>query len=119
MQPLDTSIRAEYADGFILDETELNDINPYGDGNIFRAICNKEPEAVHGRLVKFSGFWKNARYDIDWTKLPDNARPIRFRHGYSFIDESGAVGSGFSGMDFGYQYNDADGKNHKDVVELR
>lgn len=119
--PLDTTIQAEYEDGFVLDETKLNDVSPYNEGhNVLRAILDKEPEKEHGKLVLFSVFYKNNRYDIDWTTLPDNARPIRFRHGFITQSASGEeLARGWSGMDFGYQYNDADGKNQQYVEELR
>jgi len=117
--PLDTTVQAEYEDGFILDETELNDISPYNEGhNVLRAIIDKCPEEEHGRMVRFSGFWKNERHDVDWTSLPDNARPIRFRHGFITQSATGEeLARGWSGMDFGYQYTD--GENVQDVRELR
>lgn len=118
--PLDTSVQAEYEDGFILDETEHDDIAQYGDGNIFSDILNKRPESEHGKLVRFSCFWKDQAYHINWTELPDNARPVRFRHGYYTRNLDGSfIESGFSGVDFGYQANDPDGKNYQEVVELR
>ena len=120
--PLDTSIQAEYEDGFVLDETDLKDANPYGDeGNTFTAVLKKFPEEAHGKLVRFSCFYKDQRYDVDWTALPDNARPIRFRHGFSTIDQATGVvlESGFFGVDFGYQYNDEDGANQQEILELR
>lgn len=115
--PLDSSIQAEYEDGFILDETELNDINPYGDGNVFRAVLNRGPESEHGKMVRFSVFWKDKRHDVDWRDLPEDARPIRFRHGYYTQFPDGSHESGFSGVDFGYQYT-KDGKNHQEVINL-
>lgn len=118
--PLDTTCQAEYADGFILDETTHDDISPYtGTHNIFNDILEKRPEAEHGKMVRFSVFYKNGRYDIDWTTLPDNARPIRFRHGFITLDDAGNEDRGWSGMDFGYQYLDENGKNIKEVQELR
>lgn len=119
--PLDTSVQAEYQDGFILDETELDDISQFVDGkNVFHDILNRLPESAHGNMVRFSCFWKGQKYTIDWTALPDNARPIRFRHGYATRSIDGTlVESGFSGVDFGCQWNDESGKNQKDVIELR
>lgn len=120
MLPIDSSVQAEYEDGFILDETELDDLNPYGKGNTFTAILNRLPEEAHGKTVRFSVFWKDTRYDIDMSALPDNARPIRFRHGYSTLNTTtGEIVSGFSGVDFGIQWNDSEGKNQKEVHELR
>jgi len=118
MIPLDSSIQAEYADGFILDETELNDISPYNENeNVFRAILNKDAEAEHGKMVRFSVFWKNNRYDIDWSDLPENARPIRFRTKYATFSEDGTQTFGTTSIVFGYQYNDESGKNIQETRE--
>ena len=118
--PLDTSCQAEYADGYILDETEHDDINPYASGaNVFRGILNKEPEAEHGKMVRFSVFYQNQRHDVDWTTLPDNARPIRFRDRSQWMNDSGDTGlTDWHGCRFGYQYNDENGKNIQEVIEL-
>lgn len=139
--PLDSSVQAEYEDGYIHDETEHGDISPYGpfeemvqdyddngvglgtfstqriDKNILNDILEKRPEAEHGKMVRFSVFYRNSRYDIDWRQMPDNARPIRFRHGFLTVDEFGNEVSGWSGVDFGYQYTDADGKNIQEVIK--
>ena len=104
MDPLDSSCQAEYADGYIHDETELDDTSQYGTGNVFSDIVERRPEADHGRMVRFSVFWRGQRYDIDWRDLPENAWPIRQRHGYSHLSQAGEVlGSGWSGVDFGFQ----------------
>ena len=117
--PLNTSIRATYQDGFVLDETSLTDVNPYGEGNTFRAVLDKSAEQEHGRLVKFSVFWNDTENSVDWTTLPDNARPIRFRNGFLKRDiGTGETVSGWSGAQFGYQYNNEDGKNIQEVQEL-
>lgn len=120
--PYDTSCEAEYEDGYILSETALDDVNPFtNEGNTFTAILNKLAEPDHGRMVRFSVFWQDHRYDIDWTALPENARPIRFRHGFSSIDSTTGeiVASGFSGVDFGLQWNDEAGENKQEIRELR
>lgn len=117
--PLDTSCQAEYEDGYIHDETTLNDTSPYVDGkNVLNDIIEKRPDAEHGRMVRFSVFYKDTRYDIDWKQLPDNARPIRFRDGYYNVDDSGNEESGWSACRFGYQYNEEDGKNKQEIMEL-
>lgn len=119
--PFDTSVQAEYADGFILDETQLNDKNPFdeSDGNTFRAILNGLAVPEHGKMVRFSVFYHDARYDIDWTTLPDNARPIRFRDRSAYIDGDGNEGiTDWQGCRFGYQFNDENGKNIQEVQEL-
>jgi len=123
--PLDTSCQAEYEDGFILDETELNDYSPYTTDpehpdNILRSILKKHPEAEHGKMVRFSVFWKDKKYDVDWVGLPDNARPIRFRHNRSTRDlDTGEIYFWQAGVDFGYQYTDESGKNVQEIQEIR
>lgn len=118
--PLDTSVCAEYEDGYILDETEHDDTSPYtGVHNIFNDILEKRPESEHGRMVRFSCFYKNNRYDVDWRLLPDNARPIRFRDGYVQRNLStGEETRGYSACRFGYQFTDENGKNQKVIKEL-
>ena len=117
--PIDSSIEAEYEDGYVHSETELDDIPQFGKGNVFTDILSRKLEADHGRMVRFSVYWKNERHNINWTMLPDNARPIRFRHGYNTLHVDGTVESGFSGVDFGAQWNDESGRNQQEVIELR
>lgn len=119
--PLDTSCEAEYADGFVLNESEHDDVSPYDPvHNILRAILNKDPEAEHGKMTRFSVFYKDHRYDVDWRGLPDNARPIRFRDGNRSINAStGEQHFWWSGIRFGYQYTDEYGKSIKEIKELQ
>lgn len=119
--PQDTSVEAEYQDGFILSETEHSDVSPYtGKDNIFNDILEKRPEAEHGPMVRFSCFYKDHRYDVDWTTLPINARPIRFRTAQLEMEvSSGAETFSWLGVNFGYQYNDDDGKNIKEIQEIK
>lgn len=121
MLPLDTSCQAVYEDGYVLDETERDDVSSYVEGkNVFHDILNGLPEAEHGRMVEFSCFWKHTKYTIDWTALPDNARPIRFRHGFARMSVDGELQErGWSGVDFGAQWNDEDGRNQQHVEQLR
>ena len=121
MLPLETSVQAEYEDGFVLDETALDDKSGWVEGkNVFHDILNRLPETDHGRMIRFSVFWDNQRYDVDWKDLPDNARPIRFRHGFARMSVDGSLQErGWSGVDFGCQWNDEDGTNQQEVVELR
>lgn len=117
--PLDTSVQAEYEDGYILDETEHGDISPYtGLHNTLNDIMEKRPEAVHGRMVRFSVFYHDMRYDVDWRLLPDNARPIRFRDGFITLATGGEETQGWSGCRFGYQFTDEAGKHQQLVKEL-
>jgi hypothetical protein len=117
--PQDTSVEAQYADGFVLSEHEHNDISPYNDThNILRAILNKDPEQQHGKMVRFSVFYQNKRLDIDWTDLPDNARPIRFRNYSADFAESGKMANKqLNWLRFGYQAT-VSGKNIKEIIEL-
>ena len=113
--PYDTSLEAEYEDGFVLNETALDDVNPFtGEGNTFTAILKRLAEPEHGPMVRFSVFWQNHRYDIDWTTLPREAQPIRLRYGYATINQFGGTSFGFNGVDFGFELGD-----QKEVTELR
>jgi hypothetical protein len=117
--PLDTSVQAEYQDGFILDETKNNDVSAYdGTHNTFYDILNKLPEPEHGKMVRFSVFWKGHRYDIDFAALSDNAQPIRFRHGNRSTNlETNEQEFWWSNIDFGYQYT-KNGQTFQEVQEL-
>lgn len=119
MIPYDTSVEAEYSDGYILSETEHGDISPYdAKHNIFRAILNRDAEGEHGAMVRFSCFYKNTRHDVNWTQLPDNARPVRFK---SFERQSNGgdwIGEAvLTKLEFGYQCTE-DGKNYQEIKEL-
>ncbi len=117
--PLDTSVESEYSDGYIHSESTHNDISPYDETkNILNDIIEKRPEADHGKMVRFSLFYKNKRYDIDFTNLPDNARPIRFRHAEATMNVDG-TGQTFNwlGVDFGYQMT-VNGKSIKEIRKL-
>lgn len=117
--PLDTSCQAVYADGYIHDETTLEDVSPFQENkNVFYDILEKRPEAEHGAMVEFSVFYNNQKHTVDWTQLPDNARPIRFRDGASTLDSAGNVGFMWTGCRMGFQFNDESGKNIQDVREL-
>lgn len=114
-KPQDSSIQAEYADGHILDETALGDVNPYGDGNVFTAIVNGQAELEHGPLVRLSCFWAGERIDVDWASVPAGARPVRLRHGFASMNSAtGERSSGWLGVDFGWETDLA-----RDVRELR
>ena len=116
--PLDSSCQAEYADGFILDETELEDVSPYDtDHNVFHAILNKLPETEHGKMVRFTMFWKNNQYDVDFSDLPDNARPIRYKKMEADFIGSVQTRREIMAVGFGYQYTDENGQNIQEVQE--
>lgn len=112
-------IEAEYQDGYVHSETELDDVSPYVPGkNVFADILNKLPEKEHGKLVRFSLLMPGERHDVDWRGLPDNARPIRFRNLSVDSVNGQAVNYRLNWVHFGYQYTDDAGKSHKDIVEL-
>jgi hypothetical protein len=119
--PLDTSIEAEFEDGFVLSETAEGDVARFAEkGNTLTDLLGRHAEAEHGPMVRFSLYYLNTRYDVDWTQVPDNARPIRFRHGFHTRNLAGeTVARGFAGVDFGYQWNDERGKNRQEVLVLR
>ena len=111
-------LEAEYADGFIHREDD-RDQSLYGNGNVFHDIINRLPEADHGKMVRFSADTGNEVHSIDWTTLPDNARPIYFRR----MERETDVATGDSvtralSHSFGYQFNDADGRNQQEVTEI-
>src|SRR5690606_22411755 len=116
LMALTTFIEAEYESGFVLREDE-QDHSPYDAGrNIFHAILHRRPEEAHGRMVRFSLVTPEHTYNVDWTELPDNARPIRFKHmerdsvGGEWVGDPRIVG-----IDFGYQYTDDKGQNFQEV----
>lgn len=117
---LTTYIEAEYKDGYVHREDE-QDHSPYVSGkNIFSDILEKRPEAAHGPMVRFSLVTPGKSYDIDWTTLPESARPIRFKHMERDTDiATGETGeTRLVGLDFGYQYNDESGENHQEVISV-
>lgn len=116
--PLEGSCRAYYADGFIYDETALDDVGQYGTKNVFDDIKEKRPEADHGKMVTFSVFHDNKRYDYDFTNLPDNARPIRFRQMEADSIGGDITAIRLTGVDCGYQYTE-EGVNRQFVDKLR
>ena len=120
MLPIDTSVEAEYTDGYILSETEHNDVSPYAPPlNILDDILEKRPDTEHGKMVRFSLFYKDARYDVDWSTLPENARPIRFRNISGDLDPSTmqTVNHRTNWVKFGYQYTE-NGKSIKEIRKL-
>lgn len=117
---MQTYIEAEYSDGYIHSEEQLNDISPYEPTrNIFYDILNKLPEVEHGRMVRFTLFHDNMRHDIDWRDLPDNARPIRFKNMQRHASGTSWLGPAeIVTIDFGYQYTDENGNNVQEVKHI-
>jgi hypothetical protein len=113
-------LEAVYEDGYIHSEKSLSDQSPYeADANVFSDILNKRPEADHGRLVELALFHDGSRYSVDWTKLPDNARPVRFKHMQAHFNQvTGPSEPELVGIDFGYQFTDNNGNNVQKILSL-
>ena len=116
--PIDGSVEAIYEDGFVLDETEQNDIGIYTEGNTLTDILSKIPEQTHGKMTAFSMYYKDNKYTVDWTTLPSNARPVRWKR-----MEADQIGGNITEVrlvkvGFGYQFNNEKGENVQEVQEL-
>lgn len=111
-------IEAEYEDGYVHREDE-QDHSPFVSGkNIFDDILHNRPCSAHGQLIRFSLVTQEQRYDVDWKVLPENARPIRFKHMQATI-VGGIMGEpSLASVDFGYQYTNNDGENVQEIVEV-
>ncbi len=116
----DTSVEAEYADGYIHNEAYLGDVSPYRPGaNILRDIKDGSPEEEHGPLVRVSCFYGDDWYDIDFTELPEDAVPIRRRHGRMAVNlATGNMESWWRRCDFGYSFLDDNGVTVEEVRTL-
>lgn len=115
------TLEARYADGYVHSELDHKDISPYlpGTANILNDILEKRPETTHGPLVRLTLLTPTGRHHIDWTKLPDNARPVRFiRFERDFRNGVWVGDARVIKVDFGYQYNDANGKSVKQIEEI-
>lgn len=112
-------VEAQYADGFVLNEAEQKDISIYDPlKNTMHDIGNKLPEKEHGPMVRFSIF-VNGWLHLDWTKLPPNAKPIRYKQ----LEIDHNFGTGKTSVQrvvkihFGFEYYDP--KLGKKVQEIR
>lgn len=110
-------LEALYESGYVLRQDDV-DRSPFDrDKNVFHAIKEHRPCEIHGPLVKLALHCPVNTLTIDWTVLPDNARPIWFKHmqlEQVVGVEDGTVLEerlGVAGVDFGYQFNEPDGTN--------
>lgn len=111
-------IQAEYESGYNHTEDD-QDHSPFVYGkNILNDIIEKRPEKAHGRLVRFSLIGEDVSYDIDFRSLPASARPIYYRDMACTLDEHGNQTTECLKHYFGYQYNDENGINHKEIKEI-
>jgi hypothetical protein len=108
-------LKATYEDGFVLFEDEA-DQSPYDDGrNIFHAIAHERPCPEHGRLVEFALITPDRSHVVDWTKVPEGARPVRERH-MEMQQVGGVLGTPtVMQIIFGYEY-DQDGETVREVI---
>jgi hypothetical protein len=115
----DIYVEAEYDDGYVHREDDV-DASPYVEGrNIFDDILHRRPEDQHGKTVRFSLVVPDGRHDVFFDALPDNARPIRWKHMQTRITVEGESGPIMTGIDFGYQYTDDNGENVQHVIAIR
>lgn len=115
---LDVYIEAEYADGYIHREDEV-DASSYVEGkNIFSDILERRPESEHGPTVRFSLITPDEDFHVDFNALPANARPVRYMHVEGDFLDGGLIDRRILSIDFGYQYTDDDGNNVQEIVEI-
>ena len=114
----DHILEAEYADGYI-HRQDKQDHSPYVSmANIFSDILEQRPVPTHGKQVALRLVGPTNTYSIDWSTLPDNARPIYLRN-MSVDTVNGMIETPYcTKYKFGYQYNDKNGKNYKEEQEI-
>lgn len=127
--PFGTLIEAEYEDGFILKEDEKDEyycLHCNKLRNIFHAVLHEQPVSEHGQMVRWSLRTSKNLYSIDWKEvLTDssmiNPRPVR---SFDMEAEFDLVTKELVGEPravlhiFGFQYNNPDGSNVKDIQEI-
>jgi hypothetical protein len=111
-------LKATYQDGFVLLEDE-HDQSPYDeDRNVFHAIAHSRPCAEHGELVEFALIMADRTHVVDWTSVPEGARPVRERH-MQMQQIGDVLGTAtVVQITFGYEH-DEDGTVVRDVIEVR
>ena len=102
----DGVIEAEYSDGFVANENM-----PYVDSSITMnmAILSQINEKQHGRMKRFSMYFKNNRIDVDWTKTPIGSKPIRIKNMSRKLnfDNPFTNSTEMLSIEFGYEYSKA------------
>ena len=108
-------LKAKYQDGFILDEQKQNDVSLFDKKrNTFYDILNNLCEPEHGKLVELTLVLPDKISTIDWTTVPDNAKPIRYR---TFEMNLNTGEQSLLKTGFGYEYL-KDGKNVQKIEEI-
>lgn len=113
---MNSHLEAEYEDGYVHSELELEDASPFSPGkNVFHDILEGHPTQEHGGLVRLTLFINGvARYDIDWTNTPVGARPIRYKEmERDFTYGQKPEPPRIMRIGFGYQWIDAEGQNQQ------
>jgi hypothetical protein len=125
-------LEAVFADGFkyLGNNADVSVVDP--KRNVFFDI-KEGLHAQHGKLVKYTvhALFKNAegnygRHDIDFSKLPDNAKPIWFikrEADFEFDESNGKIGKQLAPTrdilyGFGYEFTDEKGELQKEIIEL-
>jgi hypothetical protein len=111
-------LQATYEDGYVLTEDET-DHSPFDSNkNIFHAILNSRPCGIHGKMTRLVLVCDVNTFVIDWTLLPDNARPIRFKNmSRRFLGTMPIEEPQVNSTDFGFQYTSEDG-NYQSVINV-
>jgi hypothetical protein len=118
--PLSVYLEAEFVDGFVLREDE-EDVSAFVDGkNVFYDILNRLHEPEHGPMLRLALVCPDNTYSIDWALLPENARPVRFKHMERDMNENGEwIGPArVVQVDFGFQYTSDGGRNVQEIKEI-
>lgn len=118
-------LEAQFEDGFEYKGTQedVSTVNPLR--NVFFDI-REGLHDLHGRLTRYSmqgqvpqddGMCR--RYDIDFSVLPESAKPIWYinrevdRYSDGSMSEVRDMAYGF-----GYEFTDSEGENQKEVIEV-
>lgn len=124
---LDIYLKAQFFDGFVVTEDEQDRSHFDVDRNVFFDILNKLYVPQHGIMTELALVTPEHIFTIDWAVLPDNTRPIRFKHmERDSVDGEWTSEPRIMGVDFGYQYtekfvnenNALDERNVQKVIKL-
>lgn len=116
---------AGFADGYAVVEDEEDRSAFAEDRNFLYDLLERLHELEHGRMVSLGLMCVEgpltSSFVIDWTLLPDNARPIRYKH----MQREAKIESGewvgpprLTRVDFGYQLTDDNGQNVQVVKQI-
>jgi hypothetical protein len=107
-------LEAEYIDGFVLSEIKTNDTSLFKPfKNTFWDIVNFLPVKEHGKMVRYSLMFPSTSVNINWSKAPKNAKPIRIKQMQMTINGQEAKQQMVS-IEFGLEY-EKDGKVIRDT----